>query len=135
MVTHHGRSSSRNPMAFADGTPDARSRAPAGHGGLAVETWSPYARSSPPHLRVALCAPVRRMRHEADHAMVARREPPPRRRAAHGELGLFVQESAHTLHHLVLRIERVQRAGAGERVAGEEALVEHLAAPERAAHD
>src|SRR3989454_11911759 len=49
--------------------------------------------------------------------------------------GLFVEELSHALHDLVLGIERVQRARPGERVAGEESLVENLAAPEGAAHD
>src|SRR2546425_9795724 len=53
-----------------------------------------------------------------------------------GERGLrrlLVEKLAHPAHDSFFLIERVQRARPGQRVAGEEALVENLAASERAA--
>src|SRR5438445_13416013 len=46
---------------------------------------------------------------------------------------LVAEELTHALHRFVLRVHRVQDTSARQRIAGEEALVEHLPAPEGAA--
>src|SRR2546428_9652559 len=55
-----------------------------------------------------------------------------------GERGLrrlLVEKLAHPAHEMFFLIERVQPARPGQRVAGEAALVETMAASERAADD
>src|SRR5437899_3245394 len=49
--------------------------------------------------------------------------------------GRRLEKLPHALQHLILLVERVEGAGARQRVAREEALVEDLAAAEGAARD
>jgi hypothetical protein len=60
-----------------------------------------------------------------------------RRRVARSSyrLALAPQEFSHALHDVLLGVHGAEDAGAAEGVAGEEALVEDLAAAEGAARD
>src|SRR4051794_613172 len=50
-------------------------------------------------------------------------------------LVVAAQKLPHAVHHVAFRIDSRHRAGAGQRVAREEPLVEHLAAAEGVAGD
>src|SRR5262245_53060017 len=77
---------------------------------------------------------------EADTASAAssQRTTAPTRRSRRSPSSSFVaavEEVLHALDDVLLGVDRVQDARPGQRVTGEEALVEHLPAPERAAGD